>query len=189
MVPRPDTRIEDGELVRRAQHGDAWAREALFRRYAARVTRLVTRLLSRTADADDVVQDTFAEALRDIDRLRDPDAFRSWLFRIAVNRVKKFARRRKLVRLLGLDSGIDDATLVQLLAPDAGPDVVAEIAWLDGRLARLPTEVRIAWMLRHVEGETLEEVAALSGCSLATAKRRVSAGEVALRSHIERGPA
>jgi RNA polymerase sigma-70 factor (ECF subfamily) len=177
----------DGELVERARSGDRWAREALFRRYVAPLARLVTRLLARTDDADDVVQDTFAHALRDLDRLRDPAAFRHWLFRIAVNRAKKRGRRRRVERMLGLDSGVDDATLIQLASSSASSDELVELARIDAILARLPTDERIAWMLRRVEGETLEVVAELCGCSLATAKRRVEAVEVKLRAHRERG--
>jgi RNA polymerase sigma-70 factor (ECF subfamily) len=177
----------DAELVERARSGDRWAREALFRRYVAPLTRLVTRLLARTHDADDVVQDTFADALRDLDRLRDPSAFRQWLFRIAVNRAKKRGRRRRVERMLGIDSGVDDATLTQLASTSASTDELVELARIDGLLSRLPTGERIAWMLRRVEGETLEVVADLCGCSVATAKRRVESVEVKLRAHRERG--
>lgn len=177
----------DGELVLRARSGERWAREALFRRYVAPLARLVTRLLARTDDADDVVQDTFAHALRDLDSLRDPEAFRHWLFRIAINRAKKRGRRRRVERMLGLDSEVDDATLIQLASTSASSDELVELARIDAILSRLPTDERIAWMLRRVEGETLEVVAELCGCSVATAKRRVEAVEVKLRAHRERG--
>ncbi|MEM9196107.1 MAG: sigma-70 family RNA polymerase sigma factor [Myxococcota bacterium] len=173
--------------MRRAREGDRWAREALFRRYVRPVTQLVTRLMARSQDADDVVQDTFAEALRDLEKLRNPAAFRPWLFRIAVNRVRKRGRRRKLARAFGLDRGIDDATLVQLAARDAGPELLTELELVDQVLRQLPSEHRIAWMLRHVEGETLESVAELTDCSLATAKRRIAAARTTLDAHIDRG--
>jgi RNA polymerase sigma-70 factor (ECF subfamily) len=176
----------DAELVRRACEGDSWGQEVLFRRYVRDVTQLCTRLMGRREDADDVVQDAFAEALRDMGRLRDPDAFRSWLMRIAVNRCRKTYRRRKLSRALGLDRGYDDASLTQLGDRAASPETLVELELLDQVLRRLPTDQRIAWMLRHVEGETLEAVAELTGCSLATAKRRIDAGQVVLRAHVER---
>ena len=53
----------DQDLVERAQRGDAWAEEALFRRHVGRVAQLAAHLLGRTAEADDVVQDSFVIAL------------------------------------------------------------------------------------------------------------------------------
>lgn len=186
--PRRDfVDADDASLVLRAQGGDEWALEALFRRHVDGVTRLVTRLVGRTHDADDAVQDAFAEALRDLAKLREPGAFGAWLHRIAVNRSRKVYRRRRLLRGFGLDRGIDDATLSQLASASAGPEDLAELAGIDRALGRLPTEQRIAWMLRHVEEHSLPEVAALTGCSLATAKRRVAAAESALAAHARRG--
>lgn len=178
--------VSDGELVARACAGDEWGREVLFRRHVSAVTRLVQRLVGRREDADDVVQDTFAEALRDLGSLREPEAFRAWLFRIAVNRSKKTCRRRRLTRMLGLDRGIDDARLAMLCDPKATPEQLVELDIVDDVLKSIPTEHRIAWMLRYVEEETLESVAGLTGCSLATAKRRIDAAQVTLRAHLER---
>ena len=191
-APRPRAfadDVSDGELVARACAGDDWGREVLFRRHVRGVTRLVQRLVGRREDADDVVQDTFAEALRDLGSLREPEAFRGWLFRIAVNRSKKTCRRRRLTRMLGLDRGIDDSRLALLCDGKASPEQLAELEIVDAVLQRIPTEHRIAWMLRFVEEETLESVADMTGCSLATAKRRIEAAQVTLRAHLERrGP-
>lgn len=175
------------ELVERAQAGEAWAKEMLFRRHVGPLTRLVSRIAARTSDADDVVQDAFADAFEDLEKLRDRASFEAWLYRIALNRLKKRFRRRKIVRWVGLDGGVDDATLTQLAARDASPEVLCELRRVDEMLSRLPAEVRIAWMLRHVEGETLERVAELTSSSLATAKRRIAAAQVKLQGEIRKG--
>lgn len=193
VAPRTSARrafggeVDDAELVRRAQAGEEWATEALFRRHVEGITRLCTRLVGRRADADDAVQDTFAEALRDLPKLREPEAFRGWLQRVAVNRSKKVYRKRRLLRTLGLDRGIDDATLTQLASEALGTEALTELTLIDAALRRLPTEQRIAWMLRYVQDETLESVAELMQCSLATAKRRVAAAQSALDVHLRRG--
>jgi RNA polymerase sigma-70 factor, ECF subfamily len=187
VVVAPSSAPSDAELVRRARAGDRWAQEAIFRRYASRVQALAERLLRRRDEADDVVQDTFADALVALDGLREPEALRSWLFGIAVRRVRRRQRKLGLLRVLGLDRSLDDATLSMVAAPGISPEQGSELARLDAILARLDADDRNAWMLRHVEGEKLEDVAAIVGCSLATAKRRIAAAQVHVDAALARG--
>ena len=63
----------------------------------------------------------------------------------------------------------------------------AELAAVGRTLAQVPTNERLAWMLRHVDGEPVAEVARLCGCSLATAKRRIAAAAQHLERHVGRG--
>ena len=65
-----------------------------------------------------------------------------------------------------------------------GAEVRTELALLDEVLARLAVPVRIAWMLRHVEGWPLDDVAAHCACSLATAKRRIAAAQSEIARHV-----
>lgn len=167
----------DAELVVRALERDRQAEEALFRRHAKDVADVAARLLQSRADAEDVVQETFVIALTRLDRLRDPARVRQWIVRIAVRQVYRRLRKRKLLRALGLDRGTDDATLVAMAAPDLDPERRAELALLDVQLARIPPKERVPWILHHVEGATLPEVADACDCSLATAKRRIAAAQ------------
>lgn len=177
----------DAELVERARGGDGWAEEALFRRHAPAVHGTVVRLLGSRHDAEDVVQDTFIAALADLERLRNPDALKPWLLQIAVRKVQRRFRRRKLLAALGLDRTVDDATLDALAEPGASPEERAELSLLAAKLDRIPSNERIAWMLRHVEGSTLPEVARLCGCSLATAKRRILGARRKLEAQLQVG--
>src|ERR1041384_6827752 len=88
----------DEELVDRARRGDRWAEEALYRRYARTVMRVSLRLLRRTAEAEDVVQDTFVIAFAGLGRLRDGNAFGDWVLSIAVRQVYRRFRRWRLLR-------------------------------------------------------------------------------------------
>jgi RNA polymerase sigma-70 factor, ECF subfamily len=176
---------DDGELVRRALRGEPWAEEALYRRHVRTIVRVVRRLLARSHESEDVVQDTFLWALRDLRKLRQADSFGSWLTRIAVRLVHRRFRRRRLLRSLGLDREQDDATLLSEVDPAASPETCAEIASLDAVLAELPAPERIAWVLRYVEGYPLEEVAAACGCSLATAKRRIGRARTRVLAHVD----
>src|SRR4051812_33316377 len=148
----------DVELVERARSGDRWAQEAIFRRYVGIVGRLARRLLGDRDDADDVVQETFTTALRSLDSVTDASGLRRWLLAITVRRVRRAHRKRKLLRMLGLERSSASLGLAQSAAPDVSPEVRADLSRIDAMLHRLPTEERLAWMLRHVEGETLEEV-------------------------------
>jgi RNA polymerase sigma-70 factor (ECF subfamily) len=174
----------DGELVVRAKKGDRWAEEALYRRHVSVVTRLAQRLLARSIEAEDVVQDTFVTAFGELRNLRDEDAFAGWLARIAVHQVHRRFRRRKLLRAFGLDREEDDLTLALQVDPAADPETVAALRELDRWLARLGARERIAWTLRHVEGHKLEEVAAACDCSLATAKRAIASADRVIRAHV-----
>lgn len=165
---------DDAELVRRAKGRDRWAEEALYRRHVRAVTNAATRLLGRTADADDVVQEAFLRALEQLPELEDGLAFRGWIRRIAVNLCHRRFRRRKLLAAFGLDRGSDDATLEAHADGGEQPHAVAELREIDQALAAMPLEARTAWILHRVEGWTLEETRQAMGVSLATAKRRLA---------------
>lgn len=181
------TSQDDATLVRGVLAGDRAAEEALYRRHAPSVLRLATRLLRSNQDASDVLQDAFVTAFEDLGSLREPEAFRAWVHRITVRLVHRRFRRRRLLGLLGLDNKNDDVSLESLADESASPEARVELRWLDAALARIDGNDRIAWMLRHVEGLALEEVAETCGCSLATVKRRVGAAEVVVRRHLEGG--
>lgn len=181
----PDTRSStDADLVAAVLDGDRLAEEILYRRHAPGVLRLATRLLRTQDDGLDVLQDTFVTAFEELRDLRDRDALRPWLHRIAVRLVHRRFRKRRLLALLGLDRGADELSLEALADDSASPEARAELRLLDSALARLDDAPRIAWMLRHVEGLSLEEAAIACGCSLATVKRRIAASDALVRTHF-----
>ncbi|MEQ9499066.1 MAG: sigma-70 family RNA polymerase sigma factor [Deltaproteobacteria bacterium] len=180
LRPGREPPVADATLVARIRDGDRWAKEMLFRRHVESVGTLAMRVLQHRADAEDAVHDTFVAAFRDIHQLRDPDAVGAWLRRIAVNRIHRRFRKRKLLRRLGLDRSVPTETLEACCTPDASPELRAELALIDRRLERLDGPERLAWTLRHVEGATLPEVADALNVSLSTAKRRLRAAEDAL---------
>jgi RNA polymerase sigma-70 factor (ECF subfamily) len=184
-LPRLSPPDDDDQLVERARNGAATAQAELFRRHAPHLLQLLTRLLAARSDAEDALQDTFIIAFTDLVHLRDSGAFPAWLRRIAVHQAHRRYRKRRVLAALGLDHALTDATLADLADPDAGPDVLAELARLDEILLRLPAKNRTAWILRYVEGCELTEVAASCGCSLATAKRRVAAAQARVARHFD----
>lgn len=144
--------------------------EALYDRYRSYVATIALRVIGDVALADDVTQDVFLIACRRLAQLRDPQAARFWLGRIAVREARRRLRRRSVLRWVGLDAAPERACV----APGASPEQQAQVVALYAALDALPTNQRVAWTLRHLEGETLPQVAALTGCSLATAKRWIA---------------
>jgi RNA polymerase sigma-70 factor (ECF subfamily) len=184
-VPTGTSARGDDELVQRLRNGERAAEELLYRRLAPSVLSLTTLLLGRRSDAEDATQDTFVIVFDAIHQLRDASALRAWVRQIAVSQARRRLRKRRLLRVLGLDSGADDATLESLVAVGADAEVKADLATLDRVLLGVPSSERAAWILRHVEGHDLEEVARLCGCSLATAKRRISSADAQVRAEVQ----
>jgi RNA polymerase sigma-70 factor, ECF subfamily len=179
--------IPDAELVRRARAGDAWAHEVIFRRHSPAILNMVVRMLGRREETRDIVQETFIAAFSSVEKLRKPAALRMWLRFIAVGKVHRVLRKRRLWRWIGLGAEDGDRPLAAIADSAATPEMIAELRLLDRLLGRLSAEERIAWTLRHVEGESLEDIALVLGCSLATVKRRIKAAEALIDGHVKSG--
>jgi RNA polymerase sigma-70 factor (ECF subfamily) len=177
--------LSDADLVQRAVAGDHWAEEALYRRHATLLLGVCTRLLRDGADAEDVVQDAFVDALEQLATLRAPAEFRRWLTGIAVHKVHRHFRRRKLLSALGLWNARREESFESCLVPGVSAEHYAEVMCLDYALGQLPDNQRIAWQLRYVEGCRLEEVAGHCRCSLATVKRRIAEADAFVRRTVE----
>lgn len=184
---KPWETLDDATLVERALDGDRWAEEALYRRHVRRITGTVMRLLGDRTEAEDVVQETFVRALGELDQLRDESAFGGWLLQIAVRKVHRRFRRRRLRRLLGFTHE-GDLPLDSLVSPSASPEERTELQLLARALDSVGGPERTAWALRHIEGHKLKDIAAACGCSLATAKRRIEVAQARIDRHLGRTP-
>ena len=166
----------DAALVVAARADEHWAREALFRRYVTMVNGLSYRLVGRNADLDDLVQESFTEAWCSLGKLETPQAFAAWLGAIVVRTAHKMLRRRRLMTRLGLrrSEPIDPESLI---SPTAPPDVHSELVAVYRLIQKLPTDTRIAFVLRRVEGLPVDEIARLLRLSQSTVKRRIADAE------------
>ncbi len=155
--------------------------EQAFSLYSRYVAGLALRLLGRQDEVDDVVQDVFLAAFRGLKNLRQPQAIKGWLATVTVRVARRRLRMRRLWRLCGLSP---PEQYEQLAATSASPEDRATISFLYTALDELPAAERLAWILRHIEGERLEQVAVQCGCSLATAKRRIAAAQDAIAKAV-----
>lgn len=155
--------------------------DTLFLRYAAYVGGVAARLLGRDDnEVEDVVQDVFWIASRRLEAIHSIEAARPWLVTVTVRVVAKRLRRRKWRRAIGRETDS-----VEVPAPGATAEEYALLQRMYRVLDTIPSEDRLAWLLRHVEQERLHDVALACGCSLATAKRRIAAAQQALLGVLE----
>jgi RNA polymerase sigma-70 factor (ECF subfamily) len=154
--------------------------DTLFRRFAPYVGRIALSVLGAADEVDDIVQEVFVIAHRHLGSVRERSAIKAWLSRVTVREAARRLRRRRLRRILGVAR--DAADSPHLADHGATPEQRAMLLSIYRVLDGLPTAERLAWTLRHVEGERLEVVAQLCGCSLATAKRRIAAAATRVRA-------
>jgi RNA polymerase sigma-70 factor, ECF subfamily len=164
----------DAELLEHAPRLDT---ASAFRRYAPYVAKIGIRILGRRDEIDDFVQDVFVAVHRHLDSLREPAALKGWLAKLAVHEATRRLRRRRMLNLLGLRAAYDYSDIAD---EAASPEQRTLLASVFAALDALPTSERVAYTLRHIEGQTMERVAELCRCSLSTAKRRVHSAERAL---------
>ena len=147
--------------------------EGYFRAYSGYVAAIALRLIGRREDVDDVVQEVFLAAIAGVGKLREPAAVKSWLATVTTRVVARKLRMRRFRSFLGLD----DASRYAELAVGASQEQATLVNRVYRVLDELPVSQRLAWTLRNVEGEQLDSVALICGCSLATAKRRIVAAQ------------
>lgn len=160
--PKVELRLVEGPLT----HAE------VYRRFSPYVASLGYRLLGRDGDVDDLVQDVFLAAVEGLGELREVGALKGWLATLTVRLAGRKLRRRRIAQFFGFDGKEHD-----VVAPGATPEERALLGQVYQALDSVDVEARVAWVLRHIEGEGLDQVAKLCGCSLATAKRRISAAQ------------
>jgi len=140
------------------------------------------RILGRESEVEDLVQDVFATAVRGLRRRRNHAEIKRWLATVAVRRSIRRLRLLALWSWMDLD---EEPHWDKIADPDVGPDERRLVARVYRALDRLPIRDRVAWVLRHVEGESLQQVAELCGCSLATVKRRIARAQSRISASLE----
>ncbi len=177
----PDVRRPRDELlVLKYQLGDVSAFEELMRRWEPKLLYYLRRLVPQEADAWDALQRTWLAAFRGLRRLKEPQALRAWLYRVARNQAVSFCRAEFVHR-----SRVDQ---------DADPDDVAVLQWepdpeeaeiVHTAIASLSLLHREVVVLHFLEQMPLQEIAEIVGSPVGTVKSRLHHAKRLLKRRLE----
>ncbi|HET7220962.1 MAG TPA: sigma-70 family RNA polymerase sigma factor [Vicinamibacterales bacterium] len=174
----------DQILVARAAAGSREAFDEIVRRYRRRVYSLVRALTGRDNEAEDLVQDVFVRAFRAIGAFRGDSAFRSWLYRIALNVVHTHLDKRR-VRDATLATSLHAPSVDDVAAhEDLEKEVVRRQA-IDRALADLPEDLRVLVVLRDVHGLKYDEIAKIVKTPRGTVESRLFRARQRLRPALQ----
>jgi RNA polymerase sigma-70 factor (ECF subfamily) len=157
--------------------GHTIAFESLYAAHARYVAGVVYRVMGSDPEIDDIVQETFIDAIAGLERLEDPGAVRAWLVTVAVRRTRRtLGRRRRRALFL---------TWIAWSSPRASdPHDRRAADELYDALARIPEDLRIPWTLHRIEQMSLPQTADACEVSLATVKRRIADAEERLTRRL-----
>jgi RNA polymerase sigma-70 factor (ECF subfamily) len=158
--------------------------EDLYKRFAPYVAAIASRILGRESEVEDVVQDVFMAALSGLKKRDQILQAKSWFATVTVRSSMRKLRVRSLWNVFDL---AEPPHYERLSDPSAGPEERRLIAEVYRALDRCSPKERVAWVLRYVQGESLEETALLCECSLATAKRRIAVAQSVIKKRLEGG--
>ncbi len=178
----------DEELVARSVSGDADSFNELILRWERPIYALAYRVIGREEDARDVCQETFLRAFRALAGFRGQAKFSSWLYRIALNQCRDWARRQRRMPIEQTPEGVDLASLAaERESSESIEDLVARhdlTRAVERAMTRLSEEQRTAIILKEYHGLTFQEIADLVGCPLSTVKTRLYQGLTLLRREL-----
>jgi RNA polymerase sigma-70 factor, ECF subfamily len=173
--------MTDETLVRRALDGDGRAFTALVDRHAGACLRFATRMLGSVEDAEDVTQDSLYRAYRALSSYEHSTAFRTWLMAILVNRCRSAllyrGRREQRVRV--------DPDRVAAASVESDVERIVTREAIDRAMESLDAELREAFLLKHVEQLTYDEMAEATGVGVSALKMRVKRACDRLRGALE----
>lgn len=184
--------MTDFAAVSRARGGDADAFRDLVQKHSRAIFRVAYRMTGNEHDADDVVQETFLRAYRQIERFEERANFGTWLHRIAVNcslDLLRSRRRHDKNRITRKDDDEDGGMTSEFESTDPQPDRLLLSAELKqhviSALDRLSGNERTAFMLRHFEGMPVEEIGRTLGIQVNAAKHTIFRAVRKLRESLE----
>ena len=181
----------DRVLVESARRGDKQAFSVLVERHQEAARRIGLRMLSSEEVVGELVQEALLEAYLSLDRLRQPERFRSWLCGIVLNLCRSYLREQKHHKGRGISSATSESIdwwRFQSDLPD--PEEMVEARELHrlviAAIQELPPDQREATLLFYYEFLSLREIAAVAGASVGAVKVRLYRARNQLRQHLVR---
>jgi RNA polymerase sigma-70 factor (ECF subfamily) len=182
--------VEAGGAVERAQSGDSDAFRLLVEQHSRAVFRLAFRMTGNEQDAEDVVQETFLRAYRQLDRYEARASFSTWLYRIASNYSLDLIRMRKRHEDKRERGKAEEKDILQTLPVNTpGPDRITYSSQVKKRvneaLNELSAQERTAFVLRHFEGMSIDEIGETLGTGTNATKHSIFRAVQKLRRSLE----
>jgi RNA polymerase sigma-70 factor (ECF subfamily) len=189
-LARMGERNLDQELVERVQNGEKAAFDILVRKYEHKLANVISRYIHDQSEVLDVAQDAFIKAYRALPNFRGDSAFYTWLYRIAINTAKNHlvaASRRppkndidaQEAEQFEAGSGLKEYATPERLA------LRSELAGtIQDAMEELPEELRVAIVLRELEGLSYEEIASAMECPIGTVRSRIFRARDAIDKQI-----
>jgi RNA polymerase sigma-70 factor, ECF subfamily len=176
----------DRMLVDALRAEDPRAAIATWDKYAPRIFGIVQRAIGPADDTEDLTQDIFLRVFARVHTLKKPEALGSFILSIAIRVIKWQLRRRRVRKFLRL---ADDGNLPEVASASADAEARQALRRFYQILDDLPAEERTVFVLRHVEGMDLQEIARAVDRSLATIKRRLSRASAKVNARVLADPA
>ena len=182
--------MEAGGEVERARSGDSDAFRLLVEQHSRAIFRLAFRMTGNEEDAEDVVQETFLRAYRQLDKYEARSSFSTWLYRIASNYSLDLIRSRKRHEEKRERGSVEDRDILQSIAVDSpGPDRLLYGSQVKDRvnaaLNELSAQERTAFVLRHFEGQSIQEIGEALGTGTNATKHSIFRAVQKLRKSLE----
>jgi len=181
---------EETDLIKRARTGDDRAFTVLVRRYEDMIYSFSYKVCRNKEKAEETLQDTFINVYKNLSSFRGGSKFSTWLYSIVTNNCLMKHRKRKLDdRLVSLDEPpVVEGNGPKISSWDATPVELLEDKELrekmDASILMLPTDYRIVFVLRDIEGRSSEEVAKILKLSVPAVKSRLRRARVFLRNQL-----
>jgi len=183
---------DEERRVDQARRGDRNAFRLLVEEHARPLFALCTRITRDAALAEDAVQEALFNAWRHLPDFDGRSSFRTWLHRIAVNAAREQMRRgprHEAATMPVPDESDDDDFLLQRGSDEPGPEQQAlggEIGrHVESNLARMTVLERTAFLLRHTEGHSIEEIAQTLSLNISASKQAIFRAVRKLRGALQ----
>jgi RNA polymerase sigma-70 factor (ECF subfamily) len=178
----------DETLVEHARNGDREAFRAIMQRFNQRLFRVARAILGADTEAEDALQDAYLRAFQAIDRFRGDSSLLTWLTAITVNEARGRLRKGKTAAALAGDTSAE-VLLFPGVAMPIDPEAEAARAearrLLESAVDALPEDFRVVFVLRAVQGCSVEETAEQLGLNPQTVKTRLHRARRLLRRGLE----
>lgn len=176
----------DRALVEQATRGDRQAFTELYRRHVDATHQRLTHLVGPDPDREDLVQQVFLEVFRSIPSFRGESRFATWLYRVIVNVAYEHLRRNRRRAFCPLPADCLELLVAAGTSPEAAARQRQQVTMALTLLGRLKPDKRIAFVLRVVEGLSLEEIAETVGARAPAVGQRIKHAQRELVAMLER---